>query len=179
MRRMGGPAFLSITAICLGLGGSIQPALAHDHFPPDARIMAAGGRQRGLDYSVSWSRPSGPGECVTTDGDGDQVFPPGLAVPPGRVKGELLLTKRHRPQRLKLIGWEEVDEQGHAVGRGTVIDYDLGAKRRRGRVVSRVASFAVTVTDELYLAAGASWRDRDGCGGTQSVAWTFHLTAAA
>jgi len=150
-------------------------ATASDKVPPRATLHADGHVQRGHRYVSSWTRPSGPGECVTAAADGLLRFGAPLHVGSGRRTIRIRFHKSQRPEdRLSIEAWKELDSNGEPLGEPKVLPYQLlrESHRRHSRWSARVRP---VVSSDLYLSVFARWRDTDGCGGIQDAAWSFHL----
>jgi hypothetical protein len=108
--------------------------------------------------------------------DGPRLFPEGSQVAPGQVAARIRIGKDERPNGFSITAWRAVDAQGFAVGPSDSVDFMLRPRKRGDDVVAWIARFKAVVAGDYYIAASGQWRDREGCGGMQSAAWTFHLS---
>jgi hypothetical protein len=153
-------------------------AAAHDHRIPTATIHGNSDFRRGRLFQWEWIYPADRGRCVTSAADGPLRFRGSpLAVGVGARRVNVKFHKRQRPKgNVDIASWSTVDPDGFPVGDPTYLPSKIfsrgaGAQRRW------LARFTVRAPKDAYLAVTARWRDRDGCGGTQSASWRFLIGA--
>ena len=166
-------AVVVATAVLWSLPSSF--ARADDHRAPEAFLQAAKQRQQGARYHSDWVAPSGGEICSVGSGGGPIRFRKPLHANEGPVRGRITLTKPHRPKSVDLVAWQKLDEDGQPEEPSEKIQVALRPKRRHSEVVAWVVRFTAALEEHLYLSLDGRWRDRDGCGGTQLVQWSFHI----
>lgn len=169
-----------VSAIVLGMVAlaclTATPAGAHDHRPPKPELRVAGETQRGLRYHTDWTERVGANRCAGQTSTGPNAFPGPVPVPLGNVRARIVLNNQYKPKAFKVTAWEELDQAGTPADGGTRLRTRLKPRHRQHRVVGWIAVMRLAVQDDdLYLSASGRWRDREGCGGSQTGTWRFSV----
>jgi hypothetical protein len=154
------------------LVGLSSPASSHDHRIPKVVLHSGGETQIGNYVSESWTRPSGR-FCLFEHGDGFGGYPKAIGYRPGD-EVFFRLNKKQRPDEVKILSHRAV-KNGYATGRGVRLKVRLKRFRIKGKAAGWDAYFVPRSTRHNYLDFHVSWRDREGCGGSQSINRGFHL----
>ncbi len=156
------------------------PALADDHAPPRATLEIDGERAAGRSsVPDQWESRNGD-VCAHGVSDGFIVFRRrALEVKPEFHFGHILIFKSQRPDKLLVKGWAEVDADGRPTGGPDRLERRMISVTRNGEIVAWDVWVPIEMEPDadLYIHVAGHWRDREGCGGMQKAAWTFHLRA--
>lgn len=165
------PALATALAVAIGAG----VAVGDDHRPPRAELRG-GGESRNLHpWSLTWARPSGENGCVITNADGFPSYRPRLLLDHLHSKPRVFFRKRQRPRGVRLREYRRLGDDGAPRGSGRRVDVDLLKRSRGGETKGWAVRFRATVPDRRFYELSARWRDRQGCGGAQSLATSFRL----
>lgn len=156
----------------LGYGA---PVTAHQHRVPGVKLRVNGQTKWLQPWSTTWSRQTGPNECVTQVGDGIPNFRPKVEVDHLHAKPRIVFRKRQRPRRVRAYADDRVSN-GYPYD-GKALDLTLRPRQRRGDRRVWVAKLQATVEDTLFVNVNARWQDRDSCGGG-NASWDFALIRA-
>ena len=174
---MTGRRSIAAAASVLALTLFAAPSAADDHRPPRSRLNANGTLQWGRTVESSWVQGPRTG-CPHAISEYVFGFPEPIITPVGEVPATLRLRKRQRPDGLSIRSWTQLGEHGFPEGPATPVPYRMHPSKRDGRTVAWLAGIRPVVTDHLYIAVTARWRDVDCNGGRQQMGWTFHLASS-
>ena len=168
------------TSIVLGAVALVlysQPAVAHDHQPPETVLMKGSKElQAGrLTDEYRWSYPSPSGKaCWTDDATIPFAFPRSLPTVAAGSTLKVRVYKRHEPRPMVV---QEIDHEGQPRGE---VAANMRPVARDGKTVAWDAVFTVDRPDTVYsLLAEGHWQDRD-CSvepieADQFTRWSFRL----
>jgi hypothetical protein len=168
----------AVAAAVLGSMLSTTPADAHDHRPPRAVLRHGGLQQEGRLVRLHWSSSIEDGGCVSSLVLADVEYPErGLPVGEGRFRATLRLSSPERPAELAVVAREGRGDDGRTLGRRRDVRINLRPRRPNDRVIGWTAVLRSRVRQDLYLKITGTWKDREGCLGSQRATWAFHVTA--
>lgn len=106
--------------------------------------------------------------------DGFPSYRPRVLVQHVHSRPGVFFRKDQRPHGVSLYRYRRLRE-GAPVGEARRVDVDLRARRQDGEIVGWAARFRATVRERRFYDMEASWRDEQGCLGSQSVTTSFRL----
>jgi hypothetical protein len=161
-----------ILCIGLSLGAlGLQPAIAHDHEPPKAKLMRRDKvLQQGILTAFCWTTVPTPGQetsrCVDAPGD---TYPAKVRVRAG-VRLKIRIHKAQKPEPLYLQrSWKpRADDRP--------IPATLRPIYREGEVSAWDVFFKLKRAGrDHYLRLGGKWQDEEGGWSEQDAIWNFHV----
>ena len=176
-RKWAAVLFASIVLGAVGLVLYSQPAVAHDHQPPETVLMKGSKElQAGrLTDEYRWSYPSRSGKaCWTDEATIPLAFPRSL---PTVATGSTLKVRVYKRQEPRPIVIQEIDREGQPRGE---VAANMRPVARDGKTVAWDAVFTVDRPDTVYrLLAEGHWQDQD-CSvepieSDQFARWSFRL----
>jgi hypothetical protein len=165
---------VALLIVSLAALGGAAAVWAHDHRVPRASLHVNGQVKRLSPWSASWTRRTGPNECVAWVADGVPNFRP-IADVHLHSTPRIVFRKEQRPSNVHVL----VDDH---LRNGYLADAErLEVVLRKGHRGDRrvwIAKFRARVPDRLFVDIEARWRDVEGCGGHESASWDLRLRRA-
>lgn len=170
---------LAGVAVAAGLPGG---ATAHDHRPPRATLVIGDVEQKGRPLHSAWMNRSSKRFCDFRIRHGLPAFPRPLEYATGDEVA-IVLHKTAPPLEVTVEAWRQVDSAGRPKGASESIPSFVTPVVRSSETKAWQIRFVPPPTaPHLYLAVEAYWPDEEECSGapdlgSQSAAWTFHLSS--